>query len=93
MQILITNILLLTIAGGIGYLVAQERPQWFGPEIRQRLFFLGWIIALLLAGAMRAAAIVYGPGAMFSLLSLIIGFGLGIWLGLRLADPDRPRGR
>ncbi|RRR67363.1 MAG: hypothetical protein EI684_19105 [Candidatus Viridilinea halotolerans] len=85
MQILTTNLLLIVIAGGIGYLLAQERPQWFGPEVRQRLFFLGWIIALLLAGAMRAAALVYGPAAMFSLLSLLAGFALGLWLGLRLA--------
>jgi hypothetical protein len=93
MQILITNLLLLAIAGGIGYLVAQERPQWFGPEVRQRLFFMGWIIALLLAGAMRAAALVYGPAAMFSLLSLIGGFALGVWLGLRPAGSGRSRGR
>ncbi len=87
MQILITNALLLVIAGGIGYLIAQGRPQWFGPEFRQRLFFMGWIIALLLAGALRAAAFVYGPEAMFGLLSLGAGFGMGVWLGLRqMAD-------
>lgn len=90
MQLLITNALLLVIAGGIGYLVAQNRPQWFGPEFRQRLFFMGWIIALLLAGALRAAALVYGPEAMFGLLALGGGFGLGVWLGLRqIADPGR----
>ncbi|NJN16434.1 MAG: hypothetical protein HC822_09280 [Oscillochloris sp.] len=86
---LITNLLLLVIAGGIGFLVGQGRPEWFGPEMRQRLFFGGWIIALLLAGAMRAAAVVYGPGAMFGLLSIIGGFGLGIWLALRSGDPQR----
>ncbi|WP_129670437.1 hypothetical protein [Candidatus Chloroploca sp. Khr17] len=93
MQVLITNLLLLTIAGGIGYLVAQGRPDWFGPESRQRLFFMGWIIALLLAGALRAAAIVYGPASMFALLSIGGGFALGVWLGLRLLRAERPRRR
>jgi hypothetical protein len=93
MQILISNLLLLVIAGGIGYLVGQGRPQWFGPELRSRLMFLGWIIALVLAGALRAAAVVYGPGAMFGVLSLVGGFALGVWLALRPAGPRRPRGR
>lgn len=93
MQTLITNLLLLVIAGGVGYLVAQGKPEWFGPELRQRLLFAGWIIALLLAGALRAAALVYGPGAMFGILSLGGGFALGVWVGLRQAQPKRPRQR
>lgn len=83
MQILITNMLLLVIAGGVGYLVAQNKPEWFGPELRQRLFMVGWIVVLLLAGGMRAAALVYGPGAMFGLISLVGGFALGVWIALR----------
>jgi uncharacterized membrane protein YqgA involved in biofilm formation len=89
MQILITNLLLIVIAGGIGYLVGQNQPQWFGPELRQRLFMIGWIVALLLAGALRAAAVVYGASAMFSVLSMLIGFGLGIWIALRSPDSRR----
>lgn len=90
MQTLITNVLLLVIAGGVGYLVAQARPEWFGPGMRQRLLVGGWIIALLLAGALRAAAVVYGPGAMFGIISLGGGFALGCWLALR---PQQPRQR
>lgn len=93
MQILITNVLLLVIAGGVGYLVAQGKPEWFGPELRQRLLFAGWIIALLLAGALRAAALVYGPGAMFGILSLAGGFALGAWMALRQAQPKGSRRR
>lgn len=90
MQILISNVLLLVIAGGVGYLLGQNRPTWFGPELRQRLAVAGWIIALLLAGALRAAALVYGPGAMFGVLSVLGGFALGVWFALRPARP-RPR--
>lgn len=90
MQTLITNLLLLVIAGGAGYLVGQGRPQWFGPEFRQRLLFAGWIIALLLAGALRAAAVVYGPEAMLAVLTVVAGFALGVWLALRPASPRRP---
>lgn len=93
MQIVITNVLLLVIAGGVGYLVGQGRPQWFGPEFRQRLFFIGWIVALLLAGALRAATLVYGPSAMFAILSLLGGFALGVWVALRPGRPRRPSGR
>lgn len=93
MQILITNVLLLVITGGVGYLVGQSRPHWFGPELRQRLLFTGWIIALLLAGALRAAALVYGPEAMFSVLSVAGGFALGVWFALRSAGSGRPRQR
>lgn len=89
MQILISNVLLLIIAGGVGYLVGQGRPEWFGPEQRQRLLMVGWIIALLLAGALRAAALVYGAGAMFGILSILGGFGLGAWLALRQAPVGR----
>lgn len=89
MQILISNVLLLIIAGGVGYLVGQGRPEWFGPEQRQRLFMVGWIIALLLAGALRAAALVYGAGAMFGMLSILGGFVLGAWLALRQAATGR----
>jgi hypothetical protein len=89
MQILTTNLLLLVIAGGVGYLIGQGRPQWFGPEFRSRLLFAGWIIALLLAGALRAAALVYGPGAMFAMLSLAGGFALGV-VALRPSGPRRP---
>jgi|GEM_PF-3528985 len=90
MQTLVTNLLLLVIAGGVGYLVAQARPEWFGPELRQRLLVVGWVIALLLAGALRAAALVYGPGAMFGIISLAGGFALGAWLALRPSQPGRP---
>lgn len=93
MQIFITNVLLLVIAGGVGYLVAQGRPEWFGPELRQRLLFVGWIVALLLAGVLRAAALVYGPGAMFGILSLGGGFALGVWMGLRQGQPGSSRRR
>lgn len=89
MQIAISNVLLLIIAGGVGYLVGQNRPDWFGPEQRQRLFMVGWIIALLLAGALRAAALVYGAGAMFGMLSILGGFALGVWLALRQAPAER----
>lgn len=91
MQILTTNLLVLLITGGVGYLVGQGRPQWFGPELRDRLMFAGWIIALLLAGALRAAALVYGPEAMFAVLSAAGGFVLGVWYALRAAGPSRPR--
>lgn len=90
---LITNLSLLVIAGGVGYLLGQGRPQWFGPELRQRLLVAGWIVALLLAGALRAAAVVYGPGAMLGVFSVVGGFALGIWLALRPAGPRRPRRR
>jgi hypothetical protein len=90
MQILITNALLLLMTGGIGYLVGQGRPDWFGPEMRSRLLFAGWIIALLLAGALRAAALVYGPEAMFAVLSVVGGFALGVWYALRAPEPKRP---
>lgn len=89
MQIFITNGLMLVIAGGVGYLLGQARPQWFGPDMRQRLSVAGWIVALLLAGALRAAALVYGPGAMFAIICLVGGFGFGIWLALRPATPRR----
>lgn len=91
MQILTTNLLVLLITGGLGYLLGQGRPQWFGPELRERLLFAGWIIALLLAGALRAASLVYGPEAMFAVLSAVGGFALGVWLALRPPRPRRPR--
>jgi hypothetical protein len=87
MQILITNLLLLLLTGAVGYLVGQGRPDWFGPQLRDRLMFAGWIIALLLAGALRAAALVYGPGAMFAVLSVTGGFALGVWYALRSIGP------
>lgn len=90
MQILITNLLLLLLTGGVGYLVGQGRPQWFGPELRDRLMFAGWIIVLLLAGALRAAALVYGPEAMLAVLTVVGGFVLGVWLALRPARPRHP---
>jgi hypothetical protein len=90
MQTLTTNLLLLLITGGAGYLLGQAKPQWFGPELRERLLFAGWIIALLLAGALRAAALVYGPAAMFAVLSSVGGFALGVWYALRSAGPRRP---
>jgi hypothetical protein len=92
MQFLITNALLLLLTGGVGYLLGQAKPQWFGPELRDRLFVAGWIIALLLAGALRAAAVVYGPEAMFAVISVVGGFAFGIWYALRSANrPRRPR--
>jgi hypothetical protein len=93
MQFLTTNLLLLLIAGGVGYLVGQGRPEWFGPELRQRLLTVGWIVALLLAGALRAAAVVYGPEAMFSVLAFTGGFALGVWVAVRAPGPGRPRRR
>lgn len=89
MQIVISNVLLLIIAGGIGYLVAQGRPEWFSPEQRQRLFMVGWIVALLLAGALRAASLLYGASAMFSMLSILGGFAFGVWWFLRQAPEGR----
>lgn len=91
MQILITNVLLLLITAGVGYLVGQARPQWFGPELRDRLVFAGWIVALLLAGALRAAAVVYGPEAMLAVLTVVAGFALGVWYALRAANGPRRR--
>lgn len=91
MQILTTNLLLLLITGGVGYLVGQGRPQWFGPELRDRLMFAGWIIALLLAGALRAAALVYGPEAMLYVLAAVGGFVLGVWYALRTAKSGSRR--
>jgi hypothetical protein len=86
--------LLLVIAGGVGYLVGQGKPEWFGPQLRQRLLSGGWIIALLLAGSLRAAALVYGAGAMFGILSLAGGFALGAWMAVRQSQPsDSSRGR
>jgi uncharacterized membrane protein YdjX (TVP38/TMEM64 family) len=93
MQILITNLLLLLLTGGVGYLVGQARPDWFGPQLRDRLMFAGWIIALLLAGALRAAALVYGPEAMFAVLSVAGGFVFGVWFALRSSGPGQPRRR
>lgn len=90
MQIVITNLLLLLLTGGVGYLIGQGRPDWFGPQLRDRLMVAGWIIALLLAGALRAAALVYGPEAMFAVLSVAGGFALGVWYALRSAGPRRP---
>jgi hypothetical protein len=90
MQLVITNVLLLIIAGGVGYLLGQGRPRWFGPEFRQRLFIVGWIVALLLAGALRAAALVYGPGAMLAVLSLLGGFAAGVWMAMRPPGRRRP---
>lgn len=83
MDSVISSILLFVIGGGIGYLVAQWRPEWFGEQWRRSLFTIGWIVALLLAGALRAAAVVYGPAAMFFVISLVLGFGMGVWLARR----------
>ncbi|NJM07471.1 hypothetical protein HC891_16755 [Candidatus Gracilibacteria bacterium] len=44
---------------------------------------VGWIVVLLLAAALRAAAVVYGPEAMLFVLSAVGGFALGAWLGQR----------
>ncbi len=83
MQMLITNLLLIVITGGIGYLVAQARPHWFRLQELGSFYLPGLISVLLLAGAMRAAAVIYGPAAMLSIISVIVGFGLGIWLARR----------
>ncbi len=89
MQVLITNLLLLVIASGIGYLVAQWRPSWFRVREMGGNLLPGLIVALLLAAALRAAAVVYGPGAMFSIISVIGGLVLGIWLAQRTTRTER----
>ncbi|MFP4437271.1 MAG: hypothetical protein ACLFVO_08480 [Chloroflexaceae bacterium] len=89
MQALITNLLLLVIASGIGYLVAQWRPHWFRVREMGGTLLPGLIVALLLAAALRAAAVVYGPGAMFSIISVIGGLVLGIWLAQRTTRTQR----
>lgn len=84
MQGVITNFLLLVIAGGLGYLTAQWRPNWFRFEgFGGGMFLPIWIVALLLAGGLRAAAVVYGPEGMFAVISVVVGFILGIWLARR----------
>lgn len=93
MQILTTNLLLLLIAGCVGYLVGQGRPEWFGSSLRDRLFTVGWIAVLLFAGALRAAALVYGPESMLAVLSVAGGFAFGVWYALRAAGPRRPSRR
>jgi hypothetical protein len=93
MQIVITNLALLTLAGGFGYLTGQTRPDWFGSALRDRLLTVGWIVVLLLAGALRAAALVYGPESMLAVLSVAAGFPLGVWLAVRAAGPGQPKRR
>lgn len=89
MQVLITNLLLIVIAGGCGYLIGQWRPNWFRFEGMGGVFLPLWIVALLLAAALRAAAVVYGPEAMFFVISVIGGFVLGIWLARRATRTSR----
>lgn len=89
MQILITNLLLIVITGGIGYLIAQSRPHWFRLQEIGGSYLSGLISVLLLAGAMRAAAVIYGPAAMLSIISVIVGFVLGIWLARRTTNTLR----
>ncbi len=89
LQIFTSGLLLMIIGGGFGYLTFQWRPDWFGAQWRQSLFMVGWIIALLLAGSLRVAAVVYGPSGMFFVISVILGFALGIWLGRRVTDSVR----
>lgn len=83
MQMLITNLLLIVITGGIGYLIAQSRPHWFRLQEINSFYLPGLISVLLLAGALRAAAVIYGPTAVLSIISVIVGFVLGIWLARR----------
>jgi hypothetical protein len=82
MQVLISNGLLIVVTGGIGYLVAQWRPALF-ENLLQRGMMVAWIVVLLLAGALRAAAVVYGPEAMLFVLIAVGGFAFGAWLGQR----------
>jgi hypothetical protein len=89
MQVLITNLLLIVITGGIGYLIAQSHPLWFRFQELGSSYLSGLISVLLLAGAMRAAAVIYGPTAVLSIISVIIGFVLGIWLARRTSNTLR----
>lgn len=89
MQIVITNALLLVIASGVGYLVAQGRPHWFRFREMRGSFLSGMIVALLLAASLRTAALVYGPTAMLSVISVLGGLILGIWLGQRTPRTHR----
>jgi hypothetical protein len=83
MQVLISNGLLIVVTGGIGYLIAQWRPTLFENLVQRGMMMVGWIVVLLLAAALRAAAVVYGPEAMLFVLSAVGGFALGAWLGQR----------
>lgn len=85
----ISSVLVAIISGGIGYLLVQWRPAWFGGQFSQSFMRVGWIAALLLAGAMRAVLVVYGAEATLAVTGVIVGFIIGIWLARRGAQSAR----
>ena len=85
----LSSLLVAVISGGLGYLLVQWRPTWFNGQFSQSFMRVGWIAALLLAGAMRAVLVVYGAEATLAIAGIIVGFIVGIWLGRRGAQSAR----